>query len=92
MRIKSEYQIHSVAGKNLVIARGKKRKAFRILSLNLNAVWLWEQLAGVDFTEEDVIYLLLFRFDLDIEMDLPTIISDVRRWIDVLLRHDILEL
>lgn len=92
MRIKSEYQIRSVAGENLVIARDKKRTATRILSLNPNAVWLWEQLTETDFTEEDVICLLLFRFDLDIELDIPTIISDVRRWIDVLLRHNILEL
>lgn len=92
MRIKNEYRIRSFAGENLVIARGKKRAAIRILSLNSNAVWLWEQLAGVEFTEEDVICLLLFRFDLDIEIDMPTIISDVRRWIDILLRHNILEL
>lgn len=92
MRIKSEYQISSFAGENLVITRGKKRTAIRILSLNPNAVWLWEQLVGVEFTEEDVICLLLFRFDLEIEIDLPTIISDVQRWIDVLLRHNIIEL
>lgn len=92
MRIKSEYQVRSIAGESLVIAWGKKRTATRILSLNPNAVWLWEQLAGVDFTEEDVICLLLFRFDMDIEIDPSTIISDVRRWIDVLLRHNILEL
>lgn len=92
MRIKSEYQISSFAGENLVIARGKKRTAIRILSLSPNAVWLWEQLVGVDFTEEDVICLLLFRCDLEIEMELPTIISDVRRWIDILLRHNIIEL
>lgn len=88
MKIKSKYQICFIAGENVVIACGQKQTCLtRILSLNSNAVWLWQQLEGTDFSEDDVICLLLCRFDIDPS----TAISDVRRWIDVLLRHHILE-
>lgn len=88
MKIKSEYQISTIDGQSIVIARGKKQAALiRILSLNSNAVWVWEQLIGIEFTEEDVICLLLCRFDID----LPTAVSDVRKWIEILKRHQIIE-
>lgn len=88
MKLNDKYQIRSIAGEEIVIASGDSQTDLtRILSLNPTAVWLWKQLSGKDFTEEDVANLLLNRFNID----QTVAVVDARGWIDVLKQYYIIE-
>lgn len=88
MKLKNKHQIRSIAGEQIVIASGDgQTNLTRILSLNPTAVWLWKQLSGKEFTEEDAMNLLLDRFN----VDPTTTIIDARGWSDSLKQHDIIE-
>lgn len=89
MKINENYQIHSIAGEHIVIANNKEQADFtRIFSLNSTALWLWEELYGKEFTEQEAVDLLLHKYYVDIN----TAASDIKKWIKLLKEHNILEL
>jgi Coenzyme PQQ synthesis protein D (PqqD) len=87
MRIKKEYKIRQIAGESIVIAAGgKETDLTKIISLNPTSCFLWENLAEKDFTEQDVIDLLIQEYKIDYE----TASKDVKSWLQSLSECGIL--
>ncbi|MEG0454760.1 MAG: PqqD family peptide modification chaperone [Bacteroides sp.] len=88
MRLKTNYQIGLIGGAYILMAQHNGQTGDTdTLSLNPKTMWLWEQLVGTDFSEEDVVNLLSTRSDTDIE----TATTDARNWIDSLKQLQIIK-
>ncbi|MCE1200265.1 MAG: PqqD family protein [Marinilabiliales bacterium] len=88
MRIKSNLKIREVAGEKLVILeRAGQVDLAKMLVLNDTSEWLWNGLAGTDFSVADVTALLLKRF----EVDEQQASIDASNWISQLQQYDIFE-
>lgn len=88
MKIKDEYEIQQIAGKYIITAQGYQKKDLTdVILLNLIYVWLWQQLTGTNFTEEEAVYLLQKEY----VIDFFTAKADVCSWIESLSENNILE-
>lgn len=64
MRIKDGFTLRTICGEHVVIGEGLSQVNFnKMLSLNASAAYLWEQLVGKDFTVEDMVNLLLEKYE-----------------------------
>lgn len=83
MRTKKGFVLHNVCGENVVIAEGKENIDFNnIISMNETAAYIWENLTGKDFTEEDMAEVLLKEYDVDKATALADCKSLAERWIE----------
>ena len=79
MRIKEGFILRSICGEYVVVGEGLSQVNFnKMLSLNDSAAYLWKEAEGRDFTEEDLIQLLLDRYDVSTELAA----SDVRKLLE----------
>lgn len=87
MRINKQYTLHQVADEHIIMLKSKKgNEMTRVASLNKTSVWLWNELIDKDFSEEDVINLLLSQFNIDE----ATARRDAQQWINTLNENDLL--
>lgn len=71
MKIKNGFVLREMCGENIVTAEGIENINFnKLISLNATAAYLWEALAGKDFTAEDMAGLLVERYGIDMELAL----------------------
>ena len=64
MKIKEGFTLRTICGEHIVIGEGLAQVNFnKMLSLNGSAAYLWEQLKGKEFTEEDAVQLLTGKYD-----------------------------
>lgn len=69
MKIKNGFVLREMCGENIVTAEGIENINFnKLISLNATAAYLWEALAGKDFTAEDMAGLLVERYGIDMEL------------------------
>lgn len=88
MRIKADYKIRQIAGESIIIAAGQKETDLtKIISLNPTSCFLWEKLAGKDFTEQNVIDLLIQEY----KIDNGTAAKDVKNWLQSLSGCGVIE-
>ncbi len=88
MKIKDMYKIRSIAGENLVVEQGKMQADMtKVISLNVTAVLLWNELKGKEFTLEDAAEVLVKHY----EIDKATAITDAKKWADALTNCGIIE-
>ena len=88
MRIKEEIKIKEIAGERVAIRQGSFGVDMtKIIAFNPSAEWLWDQLSGKDFTEEDIVGLLTNGFDLD-EV---TAQQDAQKWIEQCVKAEIID-
>ena len=88
MLINNNYKLRHISGEHLVIMKGKEGTDMtRVISLSSSAAWLWEQLEGKEFSENDAIELIMQEYDID--KDRATL--DVKKWIDSLRQNNIAE-
>ena len=89
MRIKEEIKIKEIAGERVAIRQGKFGVDMtKIIAFNSTAEWLWNQLSDKDFSEQDVILLLINAFDLN-EV---TAKQDAQKWIDQCVKAEIIDI
>ena len=70
MKIKEGFEIRNVCGENIIIAHGKENIDFtKVITLNESAVLLWNKAVGKDFTEEDLVNVLLDEFCITLLQD-----------------------
>lgn len=80
MKIQDGFKLRTICGEHIVVGEGLSRVNFnKLISLNPSAAYLWEQVQGRDFTEEDMVNLLTEKYDVQPEQAL----DDVRRMIEV---------
>lgn len=66
MKIKNGFELREVCGENVIIAHGVDNIDFtKVISLNESAAFLWKQVAGLEFSEEDLVQLLLGEYEVE---------------------------
>ena len=66
MRQKKGFKLRSICGEHVVVAEGIENIDFsKIISMNESSAYLWEHVAGRDFTAEDLCQLLLDEYEVD---------------------------
>jgi len=87
MRISDKLKIREIAGEKLVILEREQQVEFtRVMVLNNTSEWLWNQLSGTDFDEDQVTALLISKYE--VEEDVAR--EDARKWILTLQDNNIL--
>jgi hypothetical protein len=88
MKIKEQYKIRNISGERIVMIQGQYGADLtKIVSFNETAEWLWNQLIGRDFSVDQVAHLLVEHYEVEADQAL----SDSREWVDLLLKHKLLE-
>lgn len=68
MKIKEGFTLRSLLGEFIVVGEGLAQVNFnKMLSLNESAAYLWKEVEGKDFTREDLVKLLLDRYEVSEE-------------------------
>lgn len=79
MRIDLKFKLREIAGEQILVNQGTPGvNLTRVISLNKSACFLFEQLTGRDFTEEDVARALAEKYGLA----RPEADRDARLWIE----------
>ena len=66
MKIKNGFELRDVCGENVIIAHGVENIDFtKVITLNESAAFIWKQVEGKDFTEEEVVKLLLDEYEVE---------------------------
>ena len=64
MKIKEGFILRSICGEFIVVGEGLAQVNFnKMLSLNESAAYLWKEVEGKEFTPEDLVNLLLDKYD-----------------------------
>lgn len=68
MKIKEGFILRAMLGEHIVVGEGLAQVNFnKMLSLNESAAYLWESVSGKEFTREDLVKLLLDRYEVSEE-------------------------
>jgi hypothetical protein len=88
MKIKENLKIREIAGEKIVILeKGSQVEFTNVMVLNETAEWLWNQLMGKEFENNDVSRLLLEKFD----VDQVAATNDALNWIETLKKNEVIE-
>jgi len=83
MKIKEGFEIRNVCGENIIIAHGKENIDFtKVITLNESAVLLWNKAVGKDFTEEDLVNVLLDEYDVEVPRAAEDVKNLVALWVE----------
>ena len=83
MKIKEGFEIRNVCGENIIIAHGKENIDFtKVITLNESAVLLWNKVVGKDFTEEDLVNVLLDEYDVEVPRAAEDVKNLVTLWVE----------
>lgn len=64
MKIKEGFILRKICGEYVVVGEGLAQVNFnKMLSLNETAAYLWEAVSGKEFGKEDLVQLLLDKYD-----------------------------
>ena len=83
MKIKEGFILRKICGESVVVGEGLAQVNFnKMLSLNESAAYLWESVAGKDaFTQEDLVQLLLDKYEVTAETARADVAALVETWI-----------
>ena len=66
MKIKKGFERRKICGENIVIAHGVENIDFtKIITLNESAAFIWQQVEGKEFTEADMVKILLDEYEVE---------------------------
>lgn len=81
MKIDPKLTLRNVAGENMVLLMGHRPgDQSHILVFNNTSCFLWNEFKDIDFTESDIVRLLLDHFKVSDEQAL----SDAQQWVSTL--------
>ena len=76
MIINPGFELMTICGEAVIVAHGVENIDFsKIISLNESAAYLWEKVHDHEFTDEELVRLLMEEY----EVDEATALTDVRR-------------
>ena len=88
MRINPNYKLREIAGETIVVNQGTANvNMTRIISLNKSARLLYEEMAGKEFTVEDVAKALVNKYEIGDELAL----KDAQKWVESLKECGVIE-
>ncbi len=89
MRIKEGFELRKVCGENIIIATGKRNIDFsKVVTLNESAALLFEAARGRDFTEDDLLPVLMGEYDVSEQQALRDIREMLQQWAETGLTED----
>lgn len=66
MQIKPGFELRVICGENIIIAHGVQNIDFsKVITLNESAATVWKAVAGKDFTEQDIVDVLVGEYEVD---------------------------
>lgn len=80
MKVKEDVSIRKIGQENILVADSDSLDYTRVVSLNKSALFLLESVGKSDFTNEDLIELLLGKYDISREqaaMDVETLVQSL---------------
>ena len=87
MKIAEQFKVREMAGEHIIVMPGRYGADMtRVVALNPTSLYLWEQLAGRDFELDEVVNLLVKRYDVAPEIAR----ADAQKWIEQLKNCGIL--
>ena len=82
MKTVEGFRMRAFAKEHIIVGESLKQVNFnKMISLNETAAYLWENIEGKDFTEEDMVKLLLDKYDVDEETATKDVKNLVSQWI-----------
>ena len=88
MKIKNGFELRDVCGENVIIAHGVENIDFtKVITLNESAALIWKQVEGKDFTEDDMVKILLDEY----EVEEPQAQVDVKNLLESWLKAGFVE-
>ena len=88
MKIKNGFELRDVCGENVIIAHGVENIDFtKVITLNESAALIWKQVEGKDFTEDDMVKILLDEY----EVEEPQAQADVKKLFESWLKAGFVE-
>lgn len=88
MKIGEKYKVREMAGEHIVVLPGRYGADMtRVLALNASSLYLWQRLVGREFAADDIVRLLIDRY----EVEESHALRDAEAWIARLAECGILE-
>ena len=76
--------LRQMCGENIVAGEGLQHINFnKLLSLNESAAYLWKELEGKEFTQEDMAELLIARYGIDKKLAMTDSDKLMKVWAEV---------
>ena len=83
MKTKEGFVLREMCGENIITGEGLEHINFnKLISLNSTAAFLWNAVAGKDFTVESMAKMLVDEYGIDIELALKDSASLSKAWIE----------
>ena len=83
MKIKEGFILRSICGEYIVVGEGLAQVNFnKMLSLNESAAYLWKEVEGKEFTREDLVKLLLDRYEVSQEQASADVEKLTSTWVN----------
>lgn len=81
MKIKNGFVLREMCGENIVTAEGMENINFnKLISLNQTAAFLWKNLEGKEFTEQEMAQLLIDEYGIDMELAMKDSVNLCKVW------------
>ena len=82
MKIKDGFILRTICGEHVVVGEGLAQVNFnKMLSLNESAAYLWKAVTGKEFTQEDLVQLLLDQYEVEPERAAQDVEKLTATWI-----------
>lgn len=82
MKIKDGFTLRQICGEYIVVGEGLAQVNFnKLLTLNETAAFLWKEIAGKEFSKEDLVNLLLDNYEVSAEVALKDVDKLLETWI-----------
>ena len=83
MKIKEGFELRDVCGENIIIAHGIENIDFtKVITLNASAAMLWKEVQGREFTEDELVDMLLKEYEVDNQTARQDVDALVNSWIE----------
>ena len=83
MKIKEGFILRKICGEYVVVGEGLAQVNFnKMLSLNESAAYLWEAVSGKEFDKEDLVQLLLDKYDVTPERAAADVDKLTATWLE----------
>jgi len=83
MKIVEGFKLRKLGREYIVVGEGLQQVNFnKMISLNETAAYLWEEIQGKEFTKEDLVKLLLDKYEVDEATASKDVEALVGKWIE----------
>ncbi len=83
MKAKEGFNLRTVCGEQIIVAEGKENIDFsNIISMNETSAYLWEAIKGKEFSQEELVDLLLEQYEVNKDIASKDVEALVKQWKD----------